>query len=269
MRILNSMTGEMVQEVLGIDGNPIFLSKAETERAHFWEGMIKNSLGAEINITTLTTIIRAVSQQKFYNIPFAQYVPVNVGEGAYSTQLNTWRSFVLGDSFETGIIDTGSNNTRLAQGDAGVDALNLKVLNSAKEIAWNVIELQYAQKTGSWDLITAKEVSRKTNWDLGIQRIAFLGAAGENGTSGNCQGLLNQSGVTYNTNFLSGGTITGLANTPQDLIELHHDASVGLPYSVQRNGMALALHRTGIRLPRLRNGVERELPVEVHPRLHA
>src|SRR5271167_313671 len=121
MKILNSMTGEMVPEVLGIDGKPIFLTKAETSRCKYWEGVIQNSLGAEINITTLTTIVRAVSQQKFYNIPFAQYLPINVGEGAYSTQLTTWRSYVLGDAFETGIIDTGSNNTRLAQGDAGVD----------------------------------------------------------------------------------------------------------------------------------------------------
>jgi hypothetical protein len=218
MKILNSMSGEMVQEVLGIDGKPIFLTAAETKRAHFWENMIQNSLGAEINITTLTTIVRAVSQQKFYTVPFAKFVPVNIGEGAFSTQLTTWRSFVLGDSFETGIIDTGSNSTRLAQGDAGVDAQNLKVLNWAKEIGWNVIELQYAQKTGSWDLITAKEVSRKTNWDLGIQRIAFLGANGENGASGVCTGLLNNPGTVYDTTLLgAGNTITGLAATPQNL----------------------------------------------------
>jgi Uncharacterized protein conserved in bacteria (DUF2184) len=241
MRILNSMSGEMVQEVLGQDGKPIFLTKAETERAHFWEGMIKNSLGAEINITTLTTIVRAVSQQKFYDVPFAQYVPVNVGEGAYSTQLTTWRSFVLGDSFETGIIDTGSNNTRLAQGDAGVDAQNLKVLNWAKEIAWNVIELQYAQKTGSWDLITAKEVSRKTNWDLGIQRIAFLGANGENGASGNCQGLLNQSSTVYDTTLLgAGNTITGLATTPQNLSNFI--TNLLTRYRNQNNGSAWGTH---------------------------
>lgn len=237
MRILNSMTGEMVQEVLGLDGKPIFLTPAETRRAKFWENFIENSLGAEINITTLTTIVRQVSQQKFYDVAFAKYVPVNIGEGAYSTQLTTWKSYVLGDAFETGIIDTGSNNARLAVGDAGVDASYLKVINWAKEVNWNILELEFAQKTGSWDLITAKEVSRKTNWDLGIQRVAFLGANGLNGSSGICQGLLNQSSVVYDTTLLgAGNTITALATTPQNLSNFI--TNMFTRYRNQNNGTA-------------------------------
>lgn len=39
-----------------------------------------------------------------------------------------------------------------------------------------------------------KEKARKKNWDLGIQKVAFLGA--NSGSNGACLGLLNQLGIT-------------------------------------------------------------------------
>lgn len=56
-------------------------------------------------------------------------------------------------------------------------------------------------KSGNWDLVTAKERARKKNWDLGIQKIAFLGA--NNGSNSQCVGLLNQSGITTNTSVIT------------------------------------------------------------------
>lgn len=48
-----------------------------------------------------------------------------------------------------------------------------------------------------------KEEARKKNWDLGVQRIAFLGARGQNGANGACFGLLNQVGVVNNTSLIT------------------------------------------------------------------
>ena len=158
-----------------------------------------NAFGYEVNITTLTTVMKAISEQKFYHIPFADYVPVRVGEGAWSSNLTTYRSFQLADEFETGIVNTGGNNSRLASGDAGVDSLNIKVINWAKSIGWSIFDLELASKSGNWDLITAKEESRKTNWDLGLQRIAFLGARGDS----NILGLYTQSGITTDTTTIT------------------------------------------------------------------
>lgn len=190
-------------KILNSKGAPIELTANEQYHADYTQRLVNerfgNALGYEIPITTLTTIMKKISEQKFFEISPADYLPVRVGEGAWSAQLTTYRSFQMGDQFETGIVDTGGNNGRLATADAGVDALNIKVYNWAKAIGWSIFDLELAAKSGNWDLVTAKERARKKNWDLGIQRVAFLGARGNNASGGACVGLLNQSGVTINT----------------------------------------------------------------------
>lgn len=185
-------------KLLNSKGQPVVLNAKESRLAAVHQ-RIANDFGYEVQITTLTTIMKAISEQKFYHIPFADYVPVRVGQGAWSSNLTTYRSFQLSDEFETGIINTGGNNARLASGDAGVDSLNIKVINWAKSIGWSIPDLELAAKSGNWDLITAKEESRKTNWDLGLQRIAFLGARGESAALG----LYTQVGVTIDTTTIT------------------------------------------------------------------
>lgn len=197
-------------KILNSKGEPIRLDPFEQYHADEMQIAInerfkraKNNLGYEVNITTLTTIMKKVTEQKFFEIPPADYLPVRVGEGTWSTNLTTYRSFDLADEFETGMINTGGQNSRLATADAGVDALNIKVYPWAKSVGWSIFDLQYAAKSGNWDLVTAKEKARKRNWDLGVQRVAFLGARGQNGVGGNCLGLLNQAGVTVNTTVIT------------------------------------------------------------------
>lgn len=188
-------------------GEPIVLTEKEKYHAAWTQKLVNerfgNALGYEVPITTLTTIVKKVSEQKFFEIAPSDYIPIRVGEGSWSSNLTTYRSFDVGDIFESGIINTGSTNTRLSVSEAGVDALNIKVYNWAKAIGWSIFELQEAAKSGNWDLVTAKEESRKRNWDLGIQRVAFLGARGSNSTTGTCLGLLNQVGITFNTTLIT------------------------------------------------------------------
>ena len=180
-----------MKTILNSKGEPIVLNAREARVAEINQRKC-NALGYEISISTLTTIMKKITEQKFFEIAPADYMPVRVGEGAWSSNLVTYRSFMLADDFATGVINTGSNNGRLAQGDAAVDSIPIKVLNWAKSIGWSLFDLELAAKSGNWDLVTAKEKSRKKNWDLGIQKIAFLGLAGDSSV----KGLLNQSGVT-------------------------------------------------------------------------
>lgn len=193
--------------ILNSQGQPIVLNAQEKYHADWMQRQVNerfgNSLGYEVNITTLTTIIKKVSEQKFFQVAPADFLPIRVGEGSWSTSLTTYRSFDAADEFETGIINTGGQNSRLATADAAVDALNIKVYPWAKSIGWSIFDLEYAAKSGNWDIVSAKEKSRKRNWDLGIQRVAFLGARGQNGSAGNCLGLLNQAGVTVNTTVIT------------------------------------------------------------------
>lgn len=186
-------------KILNADGSPYELEKHEIKQAKYWERKIKNALGYEIDITTLTTIVKKVSEQKFYNVPFADYVPVIVGQGAWSSNLTTYLSYDVGGDFEGGNINTGGQNGRLAEADAAVDSLNIKVINWAKAIGWSIFDLQLAAKSGNWDLVSAKEKARKRNWDLGLQAVAFLGSK----TNAAVKGLLTQTGVTVNTTLIT------------------------------------------------------------------
>ena len=187
------------QTVFNSKGDPIVLNAKEQRIAEYNQRIV-NALGFEINITTLTTIIKKITEQKFFEIAPADYLPVRVGEGAWSSNLVTYRTFNVADDFETGVLNTGSNSSRLAAADAAIDSLPIKVLNWGKTVGWSIMDLEMAAKASNWDLVTAKEKARKKNWDLGIQKIAFLGSASDSAVLG----LLNQSGVTYNTSVITG-----------------------------------------------------------------
>lgn len=208
---------------------PITLTKNEAYHAAWSQKMVNerfgNALGYEVSITTLTQIVKKVSEQKLYEVAPADYVPIKVGEGTWSSNLTTYRSFDIADEFESGIINTGGSNTRLSVGDAGVDALNIKVNNWAKNCGWSIFDLEQAAKSGNWDLVAAKEKTRKRNWDLGIQRVAFLGARGQNGSNGSCLGLLNQQTGQFDASLiptkLSLMTYTQLAAFQQASIQAY------------------------------------------------
>lgn len=189
----------MKRKILNAKGQEIVLNAHEEKIASFNERRA-NDLGYEIDITTLTSIMKEITEQKFYHLAPGLYMPVRVGEGAWSASLTTYRSFELGGSFADGVINTGGNNGRLAVADAGVDALTVPVINWAKSIGWTLIDLQLASKSGNWDLVSSKERSRKTNWDLGIQQVSFMGLDGDAAV----KGLLNQSGITVDTSLLPG-----------------------------------------------------------------
>lgn len=183
-------------KILNSKGEEILLNAREQRVADVNQALC-NALGYEIDITTLTTVVKKVTDQKFFEIAPADYLPVRVGEGAWSTQLTTYLSFALGGDFEEGLINTGGNSSRLASADAGIDSVTVPVKNWAKAISWALPDLQFAAKSGNWDLVTSKEKSRKRNWDLGIQKVAFLGI-----TNSAVKGFLTQLGVTTNTTLI-------------------------------------------------------------------
>jgi len=189
-----------MNQILNSKGEPVLLNAQEAFRADYLTNHIKNSLGFEIDVTTLTTIVKRIVEQKFFQVAPAEYMPVKVGEGSWSSQLTTYRSFSLADDFETGVINTGASNGRLAEADTAIDSLTVKVINWAKSIGWTLAELQLASKSGNWDLITSKEKARKKNWDLGIQKTAFLGSPND----ANVKGLLTQTDITSNMSIITG-----------------------------------------------------------------
>lgn len=187
-------------------GSPIILNDREERQALYWKGVIKNALGYEVDITTLTGLVKKVVEQKFFEIPPADYVPIRVGEGTWGTQLTTFREFAISGDFEDGVINTGASDSKIAAADTGVDSLTVKIINWAKTIGWSIFDLEMASRSGNWDVVTSKEKSRKKNWDLGIQKIAFLGSSYDT----NVKGVLTQDDVSSNATLIT-AYINGLS----------------------------------------------------------
>jgi hypothetical protein len=185
--------------ILNSKGEAVVLNEREQGVANAIQNqMIQNALGYEVNITTLSQILKSVTEQKFFEIAPADYLPVVVGEGAWSQNVVKYRSFQVGDDFETGTLNTGADNSRLAEVSAAVDSITTPVQNWAKQISWSFMDLQIASRSGNWDIVSSKERSRKTNWDLGIQRTAFYGSL----SNSTIKGLLTLSGVTADTSTI-------------------------------------------------------------------
>lgn len=160
---------------------------------------ILNATGFEINLTTMTGIAKKVSEQKFFEISPSDYMPVRVGQNPWSTSILTFQEFSIGGSFDRGIINTGGNQTRLADAETAIQSITNPVRTWAERVGWSLPEMQMASRAGNWNIVEAKERSRKKIWDLGIQAIAFIGNAALG-----IQGLLNQTaGVNTNTSIIT------------------------------------------------------------------
>ena len=142
------------------------------------------SQGFQIAIDTLTYIKKAVTDQKFYEVAPADYVPIAIGEGAFSQNILTNLTINASGNFEEGMINTGTGNDRIASADAGIIGKTVKIVNWAKSIGYSVIEIEQALQANNWDVIEQKHRARKKNWDLGIQEIAFLGSKADTGVKG-------------------------------------------------------------------------------------
>lgn len=156
------------------------------------------SAGYNYLTEVLSEIRSQVIKQKFYRVAPADFFTVNVGEGAWKSELIQNRSYDIAGDFETGDIDTMPGGGRLANVDTFLDDVRMPTVVWAKSIRWNIAELAQAG-AGNWDILSDKMETLKRNWDLGIQKVAFLGK--RNNTS--VTGFLNNSQVTINTTLIT------------------------------------------------------------------
>ena len=196
--ILKNSRGQAVK----VSGRKITLTENENNVVNYIRGqaaaLTRNDVGVDQVITTLTAIAKDVSEQKFYEVgDLSAYVPFDVGTGAWQSSIATYRSFEIGQDFDSGIIDQAVADGKLSSVDATVDMVQQPIKNWAKKIAYSLFSMKQAATTGVFDYVAAQEKARKRNWDLGIQAITFLGTK----TGG--KGLLNLNGPTVNTTAIT------------------------------------------------------------------
>lgn len=190
------MTQELKNKVFDADGYA--RKTAENLKASNALFDVPNA-GIIQTVDTLTTILDSVVNAKYYTTPFplTDYVKMDVGRGAYGTQIFQFATAYTGSTFEQSIINpasTGVHNN--ATSDIRIDGISIKNNFFRNDYSISNEELRMAAAGRvSFDIIEEKEKARKQMWDLGIQKSHFLGV-------GDNQGLLNLSGVTVNTSLL-------------------------------------------------------------------
>lgn len=135
--------------------------------------------GFEAEISTLTKIKSKIIEQKFYDksqLNPADFVPIKVGEGAFTEESLYYKNFQLSGDFGQGIIAEG-RGTRKGKSEATYDKVTLQNFFWAKELEYSLIQVQQAAANmgGAINLIAQKEKAQATNWALGIQKTAFIG----------------------------------------------------------------------------------------------
>ena len=162
------------------------------------DSLMLNDVGMSQVIDTLTYVSGKLVEQKFYEIPFADYVPTVIGEGAFSDEMLYYTNFADSEGFETGLVSNTGRTASLEQVDTHYEAIKGKPQFWAKKTNYTVLELKQALKMQNLpSLIERREKVRQKEWQLGIQKVAFLGVTGQS------EGLLNNSSITADTSTLT------------------------------------------------------------------
>jgi len=167
------------------------------------------SLGYQYTTQTTSYIRERVVSQKFYQVPVADYVPVDVGVGAWMEDIKTNLTYDVAGDFESGIVSVASGPSQLSTVDVGTSPINAKVITWAKGYQYSVPEVSKALAANNWDVVSGKMSALVKNWQLGIQKIAFLGLAQD---LANVPGLLSSPQVTVNTAVIA-GKISAMTST--------------------------------------------------------
>lgn len=157
--------------------------------------------GLEQRITTLTQIVAGVQRQKFYTLTgqsLTDFVPIEMGTGAYAKQLFQYTVANVGDSFETGIVQPGNGINKDANVDIVVDGMLIRnnFWRMKYQATKEIIEMSRVNAE-TFSYIEEQERARLKTFQLGIQKTTFLGTSDKLNF-----GLLNQPGVTVNTSLL-------------------------------------------------------------------
>lgn len=164
--------------------------------------------GMEKTLSTLTQIVVDVQRQKFYTVDGAltDYVPMEMGTGAYGQALFQYTVAQVGDQFETGIVQPGNGINKDANVDIVVDGISIKnnFWRMKYQATKELVEMARANAV-NFSYIEEQERARLKTYQLGIQKVTFLGT-----NDGLNKGLLNLDNVTVNTSLMPAnfGTMT-------------------------------------------------------------
>jgi hypothetical protein len=196
-----------------------------------------DSIGYEKLISTQTEIVAGVIETKYYELlgqSLSDFVPFDVGRGAYSTNIFQYTSAYVGSPFEAGLVQPSTGLGVNAKSTIQIDGINIKnnFWRMDYEISHEVVEMGKVN-VQAFSIIEENEKSRKKIYDLGMQKITFLGLPEEKGV----YGLLNQPEVTVDTSLFP----TSLAK--MSATQLATFASTAIATYLKNNNSTAMLNR--------------------------
>lgn len=159
--------------------------------------------GLEQIITTTTDIVAGVVETKFYELSgqkLSDFCKIEVGKGAYSTQLLQYAVNYVGNSGKQGIVNPTANGIN-KDANATVQIGTLTMPNNfwrwTYEVGNELVQMARINAE-TFSIIEEHEKARKKIWDLLLQDSHFLGLG-----DGKSFGLLNQPNVNVNTTLMT------------------------------------------------------------------
>lgn len=159
-----------------------------------------DTLGFEQLITTQTEIVAGVIQTKYYELlgqSLSDFVPFDVGRGAYSTNIFQYTAGYVGSPFESGLVQPSTGLGINAKSSIQIDGISIKnnFWRMDYEVSHEIIEMGKVN-VQAFSIIEENEKARKKVYDLGMQKVTFLGIP-DNGV----EGLLNMAAVNIDTSL--------------------------------------------------------------------
>lgn len=164
---------------------------------------IGTTAGFEQTIQTTTQIVAGVVNKLYYKLmgqKLSDFVKIEVGTGAYSTNLFQYASAYVGSPFKAGIINPTASGIN-ADANSNIKIGALQIPNNFWRMKYEVGQELIGMATRNaetFSIIEENERSRKEIFDLGLQEATFKGLG-----DGKSYGLLNQPSVTVNTTLMT------------------------------------------------------------------
>jgi hypothetical protein len=157
------------------------------------------STGFKYAIDNLSYIRAETVKQKHYEVAPADFMTVDVGEAPWGSEVIQNITLQNGGSFYEGDVNQGQGGFRAASVDVSLGKVRMPTQIWGKMTGWTIMEIAQAAAASKWDIVGDKLDALKTNWDLGIQRTAFLGHP----QISTITGLLNNADVNINTSLIT------------------------------------------------------------------
>ena len=189
-------------QAITVSGKEVHLNEMENRLVNFMRNetsrFTNSDPGFDQILSTITAISAHISKQKFYQVPnLSDYIDFEIGVGTYMQEVGTWRTYTLGQSFESGNVAMSSANGKLSSVETSLDFVRTPIQNWALSLNYSLWELKQTDQTKVFSYVSSLESARKKCFDLGLQEVVFLG------TKNGGRGLLNFTEIQPDTTTIT------------------------------------------------------------------